>query len=162
MHRLTTAALAAGLLLTLTACGTADNPPATPAAKPGAEASTASPSAKTYTFQDCVTLLEYDYAQGQPQDASKDAECAHLTRDEYTKAVGAVLAAHKDEFIEQGAREVVWDNAWDALAADKQKTVCEQIEQQGVDAVAQQLKVAGAEPKGHETEMVEYYRDSKC
>ncbi|MEU3426607.1 hypothetical protein [Streptomyces gardneri] len=44
MRRLTTAALTAGLLLALTACGTADNPPATPASKPGAEAATSSPT----------------------------------------------------------------------------------------------------------------------
>ncbi|MFE7580785.1 hypothetical protein ACFU5Y_04355 [Streptomyces gardneri] len=155
-------ALIAALLAALTACGGSDNPPTTPAAKPDAEASTASPSAKTYSFQDCVALLKYDYQQGQPQDASKEPECAHLTSDEYTKAVGEVLATHKDEFIQQGAREVVWDKAWDGLTAGKQKSVCDEIEQQGVDAVAEQLKSAGAEPKGHETEMVEYYRDKKC
>ncbi|MFH8717252.1 hypothetical protein [Streptomyces zaomyceticus] len=44
MRRLTSPALAAAFLLALTACGTADNPPATPSDKGGAEASTASPT----------------------------------------------------------------------------------------------------------------------
>ncbi|MGW0032111.1 hypothetical protein ACWDXD_20075 [Streptomyces sp. NPDC003314] len=97
--RTRTAAITAALLLSLTACGTADNPPATPSDKGGAEASTATPSTKAYTFQDCVDLLEYDFQQGQPQDASKEAECAHLSTEEYTKAVGEVLTKHKDEII---------------------------------------------------------------
>lgn len=162
MRRLATAALAASLLLAVTACGTADNPPATPAAKPGAEASTASPSAKAYTFKDCVDLLEYDYQQGQPQDASKDPECAHLTSDEYTKAVGEVLGAHKDDFIAQGERQVIWDDAWKNLSTESRTSVCAQIKQDGVEAVGQQLKSVGAQPAGHEVEMAEYYRDKKC
>ncbi|MFD5370810.1 hypothetical protein [Streptomyces sp. NPDC127103] len=45
MRRHTTAALAAAsLLLALTACGTADNPPASPSDKGGTEASTAAPA----------------------------------------------------------------------------------------------------------------------
>lgn len=43
MHRHFTA-LTVGLLLALTACGTADNPPSTPSDKGGAEASTATSS----------------------------------------------------------------------------------------------------------------------
>ncbi|MFJ3097365.1 hypothetical protein [Streptomyces hydrogenans] len=41
------AAIAAGLLLALTACGTVDNPPATSSNKSGAEAATGSPTATT-------------------------------------------------------------------------------------------------------------------
>ena len=93
MRRTTFAATLAAGLLALTACSSnAGN-------KPAAEA-TPSPS-KTYTFKDCVDLLEYDYQQGKPQDASHDPECAHLTNDEYVKAVGEVLSAHKDEILEQ-------------------------------------------------------------
>ncbi|MFI8254094.1 hypothetical protein [Streptomyces filamentosus] len=97
----TTTTLAAGLLLALTACGTADNPPAVPSDKQGADATTATPAAtaKTYTFQDCVDLLDYDFTDGKPKDASKDPECAHLTPDEYVKAVGEVLTKHKDEIL---------------------------------------------------------------
>ncbi|RSS59564.1 hypothetical protein [Streptomyces sp. WAC01280] len=45
MNRTAAAVLSAAALLALTACGAADNPPATPSSKHGAEASTASPSA---------------------------------------------------------------------------------------------------------------------
>jgi Flp pilus assembly protein TadD len=44
MRRLANSALPAALLLALTACGTADNPPAAPSDKGGAEASTAPPT----------------------------------------------------------------------------------------------------------------------
>ncbi|MFG2772709.1 hypothetical protein [Streptomyces sp. NPDC048350] len=99
MRRTTTATLAAGLLLALTACGTVDNPPATPSDKGGAEASTSSPPTKAYTFQDCVALLDHDFQQGRPQDASKAPECAHLSPSDYQRAVGEVLTQHKDEII---------------------------------------------------------------
>ncbi|MGW4050809.1 hypothetical protein ACWENA_08245 [Streptomyces sp. NPDC004779] len=153
---------AVGLLLACTACGTSDNPSAKPSDKASVEPSTASPSAKAYTYQDCVDLLEYDYKEGTPQDASTDPECAHLTSDEYAKAVGEVLAAHKDDFIEQGERQVVWDNAWKNLSADSRASVCAQIESDGAEAVGERLKTAGAKPAGHEVEMAEYYRDNKC
>ncbi|MFG2747214.1 hypothetical protein ACGFY0_45165 [Streptomyces chartreusis] len=99
MRRTTTAFIATGLLLALTSCGIADNPPAPPSDKGGAEASTSSPSTKTYTFQDCVALLDYDFQQGQPQDASKAPECAHLSPSDYQRAVGEVLTKRKDEII---------------------------------------------------------------
>ncbi|MDQ0842415.1 hypothetical protein [Streptomyces sp. V1I6] len=95
--RRTTAATAALLLATLTACGSSSEgseKPAEPSTSP-----TSSP-AKAYTYADCVELLEYDFQQGEPKDASRDPECSHLTRDQYTEAVGEVLAAHKDEIIE--------------------------------------------------------------
>ena len=100
MHRLATAALAAGLLLALTACGAADNPPSAPSDKGGTEAATSpTASAKTYTFQDCVALLEYDFTQGELQDEKAAIECAHLTSDDYQRAVGEVLTNHKDEIL---------------------------------------------------------------
>lgn len=80
----------ASLLLTLTACTSGSNDP-----KP-APTTTA---AKAYTYQDCVKLLDYDFSQGTPQDASKDPECAHLTPTDYQRAVGEVLTKHKDEIL---------------------------------------------------------------
>lgn len=161
MRRTTTATLAAGLLLALTACSSGGD---TGSSKPAATTTSASPSSttKAYTYQDCVDLLEYDYGQGTPKDASGDPECSHLTSDEYAKAVGEVLTGHKGDFLEQGAREIVWDNAWDGLTPDKQTAVCDQIAKDGVDAVGQQLKASGAKPAGYEVEMAQYYQDNKC
>jgi hypothetical protein len=150
--------LAAALLLaTLTACGSSDSGTS---AKPKAIPSS-SPT-KSYTFEDCKKLLEYDYEQGESKDASGDPECSHLTNEQYSKAVGEVLAAHKSGVLDQAARELVWDEAWDGLAPDKQVEVCDQIERYGVDAVGQQLKNSGAKPEGYETEMAQYYLDNKC
>jgi len=157
--RTTAATVLAGLLLaTLTACG-GDGESDTSAKS---SASPSSSPTKSYTFQDCKELLEYDYQQGESKDASGDPECSHLTSDEYSKAVGEVLAGHKDDILDQTARQLVWDEAWDELTPDRQDEVCAQIERDGVDAVGQQLKNSGAEPKGHETEMAQYYLDNKC
>ncbi|WP_426404230.1 hypothetical protein ACN9M0_24835 [Streptomyces sp. R-07] len=82
----------AGLLLALTACTSGSSDP-----KPAPSATTT--PAKAYTFQDCVALLDYDFSQGTPKDDSKDPECAHLSPDEYQRAVGEVLTNHKDEIL---------------------------------------------------------------
>lgn len=80
-HAIATALVASFLALTAcTSAEPAESGKPTPEAKPSAS--------KTYTYKDCVALLEYDYQEGKPQDASKDPECAHLTRDQYVKAVG--------------------------------------------------------------------------
>ncbi|MFG2328264.1 hypothetical protein ACGFMM_01425 [Streptomyces sp. NPDC048604] len=102
MRRTTLAALIAAGLLALTACSSSASTAS--ADKPATTAPSPSPS-KTYTYEDCVALLEYDYQQGKPQDASKDPECAHLTNDQYVKAVGEVLTAHKDEILEDAATQ---------------------------------------------------------
>lgn len=155
--RRTATAVTAALLLTLTGCGN------------GGETSKAKPSPSTtpaptpsYDFQDCKNLLEYDYQAGQPRDASNDPECAHLTDDQYAKAVGEVLAGHKDEIMDKAAREVIWDKGWDAIKPDAQDRVCAQIRHDGVEAAGQQFAEAGAEPVGYETEMAQYYLDNKC
>lgn len=147
---------AAALLTALTACSGDKQPDAKASASPS------SSPAKTYTFEDCRELLEYDYQAGESKDASGDPECSHLTEGEYHKAVGEVLAAHKDELMQKGAREVVWDAAWDGLKPDKQVEVCDQLNRYGVDAVGEQLKESGAQPEGHEVEMAQYYASNKC
>ncbi|WP_030322855.1 MULTISPECIES: hypothetical protein [Streptomyces] len=79
MRSLTTAALAATLLLGLTACGTADNPPSTPSDKGGVEASTAPPSAKaparTVSPEDLAKARE---AAGLPPEPTAKARQAYL------------------------------------------------------------------------------------
>jgi PBP1b-binding outer membrane lipoprotein LpoB len=79
------------LALTLTACSSDSG---TTSSKPSTT------SAKAYTYEDCVDLLEYDLQEGQLQDASGDPECSHLTRDRYKDAVAEVLTAHKDEILD--------------------------------------------------------------
>ena len=154
----TTAATAALLLATLTACGS-DGESDT-SAKPSASPSS-SPT-KSYTFEDCKELLEYDYQQGESKDASGDPECSHLSKDQYDRAAVEVLTAHKDEILEQGSREAIWDEAWNEQQPDEQSAVCDQIEQDGVEVVGAHLKEMGAQPAGHEVEMAQYYLDSKC
>ncbi|WP_236241148.1 hypothetical protein [Streptomyces sp. CC228A] len=95
--RTTTTAIAL-LLATLTGCSSASEPEQ-PAAAASPSITTSTPA--SYTFQDCVDLLEYDYKAGTPKDAKHDPECSHLSEDEYVKAVGQVLTAHKDEIIGQ-------------------------------------------------------------
>ncbi|MFB7026637.1 MULTISPECIES: hypothetical protein [unclassified Streptomyces] len=77
--RIRTAALAAALLLGLTACGTADNPPATPSDKGGAEASTASPSTndatRTVSPEDLAKARE---AAGLPPEPTAEARRAEV------------------------------------------------------------------------------------
>jgi hypothetical protein len=94
--RTITAGLAALLLATLAACGNDDSgTPAKPSTTPSS-----SPTAKAYTYEHCVELLEYDFEKGQPQDVSGEAECSHLTPDQYADAVAEVLTAHKDDILD--------------------------------------------------------------
>lgn len=71
--------LTAALLLGLTACGTADNPPAVPSDKGGAEASTVRPSAKaparTVSPEDLAKARE---AAGLPPEPTAKARQAYL------------------------------------------------------------------------------------
>jgi hypothetical protein len=150
--------LAAGLLLaTLTACSSSDSGGDKPT-----PTVTASPTAKAYTYDDCVELLEYDLEKGEPQDASGDPECAHLSKADYDKAVSEVLLANKDDIQERAHREITWDVAWNELTPAKAASVCDLIDQVGIEEVADQLRNSGAQPNGHESEMAEYYRDEKC
>lgn len=157
--RRTIAATAALLLATLTACGSSnsDDKPAKPSAS-----ATSSPTAKAYTYDDCVELLEYDYQQGESKDASGDPECSHLTSDEYTKAVGEVLAGHRDEIMDKAAREVLWDATWEEMAASNREGMCAHIQESGVEVVGQALDDAGDVLADHGVEMAEYLRDNKC
>lgn len=150
--------LAAGLLLaTLTACSSSDSGGDKPA-----PTVTASPTAKAYTYDDCKGLIEYDLREGEPQDASGDPECSHLSKADYDKAASEVLLANKDLVRERIHRQITWDAAWDELTPEKETAVCDLIDQTGIAAVAAHLKENGAQPTGHETEMAEYYRDEKC
>ncbi|MGQ5580898.1 hypothetical protein [Streptomyces sp. ECR3.8] len=112
-----------------------------------------SSSTKTYSYADCVALLEYDYAEGQPQDASGDPECSHLTRDQYGKAVAEVLTGHKDEILEEASNEAIWDTAWDELDAAAQTSVCDLLLAEGPDTGAAQ---------GVSEEQGQYFLDTKC
>lgn len=158
MRRTTTAALAAALLATLAGCSSSGD--STTEAKPSASP-TPSPT-PSYTLEDCVALLEEGYQAGAPRDASNDPECAHLTSDGYTQAVGQVLVGHKDEIMDQAAREIIWDEGWAALDSVGQERVCGAIREMGVEAAGQQFANLGAASDGHETEMAQYYLDEKC
>ncbi|MFF5795788.1 hypothetical protein [Streptomyces albogriseolus] len=148
MHIRTTAvSILAVLALTLTACSSEDS-------SDQANANPSSPTtAKAYTYEDCVDLLEYDFQDGQPQDASDDPECSHLTSDRYQDAVAEVLTAHKDEILEDAGNEAIWDTAWDELDADAQTSVCDLLLTEGPETGATQ---------GVSEEQAQYYLDSKC
>ncbi|MFE9737325.1 hypothetical protein [Streptomyces sp. NPDC006477] len=82
MRRFPTAALAASLILALAACGTAENPAATPAAKPGADAATSSPSAPSKTKAPVTlspeVLASARAAAGLPPKPTAEARQAYL------------------------------------------------------------------------------------
>lgn len=158
MRRTTTAAALTAILIALSGCSSSGD--TTAETKPSASP-TPSPT-PSYTLEDCVALLEEGYQAGAPRDASNDPECAHLTDAGYTQAVGQVLVGHKDEIMDQAAREIIWDKGWAALDAAGQERVCAQIRDVGVDVVAEQFAALGSEPVGYETEMAQYYLDEKC
>lgn len=110
-------------------------------------------SGKTYSYADCIALLEYDYTEGQPQDASGDPECSHLTRDQYGKAVAEVLAGHKGDILEEASNEAIWDAAWDELDTDAQNSVCDLLLTEGPDTGAAQ---------GVSEDQGQYFLDTKC
>ncbi|TFI30677.1 hypothetical protein [Streptomyces sp. 4R-3d] len=148
----------AALLLAavLTGCGSSSDA----AVKPS---STPTPS-RTYDVHDCKALLERDYAADTPRDASADPECAHLTRGEYVEAAGEVLGAHKDDFLDQAAQEIVWDAAWDETDPDQQQVVCDRLAEDGAVLVGQEMLGAGGmdEASGNPIDMVQYFHDEKC
>ncbi|MFJ2477103.1 hypothetical protein ACIOWI_29715 [Streptomyces sp. NPDC087659] len=158
MRRTTTTAALTAVLLALTGCSSGGE--TTTAAKPSASP-TPSPT-PSYTFDDCKALLEENYQAGAPRDASNDPECAHLTDDQYTQVVGEVLAGHKDEIMDQAAREVLWDSTWEEMAQADRDGMCHHIEESGVEVVGQALDDAGDIIKDQGVEMAEYLRDNKC
>ncbi|WP_128643523.1 hypothetical protein [Streptomyces sp. SS] len=162
MRRLTSAALAAAIAALLVACGTTPEPDAPAAGRQGEPGTTASPSTRAFDVHDCKALLERGYAAGAPRDGSKDPECAHLTRDEYTAVVGEVIAGHKDEIMEDAANEVAWDSAWDQTGPEQQTVVCGRLKTDGAAVVGQEMADASDSPSGDEVEMAQYYLDEKC
>ncbi|MGW2837321.1 hypothetical protein ACWCWD_06370 [Streptomyces sp. NPDC001493] len=158
MHRrIATTLIAAGLLATLTACSSSDTASAR-ATTP--TATTASPAAE-YDANDCKALLERNYTDEEVHDASGDPECADLTHDEYVAAASEVVAAHKDDFLDQATNEVAWDSAWDQTPAEQQQVICDRVAMDGADAVALEMAAAGS-PSGDEAEMLQYFADKKC
>ncbi|KAA6220016.1 hypothetical protein [Streptomyces filamentosus] len=92
--RITPIAATASLLLALTACGTADNPPASPSDKQGAEASTATttPADTAADRQACIEAIA-DVIDQRPDDFNaendsdpKPEECAAIADDDYLDA----------------------------------------------------------------------------
>lgn len=147
MRTRTAAGILAVLALTLTACSSS-NDGTTPS-----EPSTSPVTAEAYTYADCVDLLEYDFQEGQPQDASGDPECSHLTRDRYQDAVAEVLTAHKDEILEDAGNEAIWDTAWDELDAAAQASVCDLLLAEGPET---------GTSRGVSEEQAQYFLDNKC
>lgn len=162
MRTRTATALAGLLLAALTACGSDGGSGTSSKPSNSAEPSASTSSTKTYTSEDCIDLLEYDYQAGQLKDASKDPECSHLTDDQYTQAVGEVLAGHKDEIMDKAAREVLWDATWDEMKASDRDGLCVHIQESGVEVVGQALDNAGDALDSRGVEMAEYLRDNKC
>ncbi|MFD3333528.1 hypothetical protein ACFWV1_12910 [Streptomyces sp. NPDC058700] len=117
MRKLATAALAASILLALTACSASENPPATPATKPGAEASTSSPSATADAEAAAQACTNAVYAAVKDADADTDdfpkpAECASISDSDYLETVFAVLQQSNKE-----GRDALKEAAEDAASA---------------------------------------------
>ncbi|GHG15077.1 hypothetical protein ACFFSH_38110 [Streptomyces filamentosus] len=82
---------------TLTACGAADNPPATLSDKQGAEASTATPTATVdveaaaQACSDAVYAVVKDTAATDAASLTKPPECATISDADYLETVLAVI-----------------------------------------------------------------------
>ncbi|MER6235943.1 hypothetical protein ABT185_07685 [Streptomyces clavifer] len=152
--RTATAAIAAGILLTLTGCSSGDEP------KPKAAQTTA--SAREYTAADCRTLLERNYEADANSDVSAEPECAHLPRDQYIELASSVIAGHKNDIINDASNEIAWDEAWDSTPAEQQQTVCDRLTTDGTDVVGQEMADLVDEPTGDENDMAKYFLDEKC
>lgn len=97
----------ASLLLALTACGAASNPPARPSDKQGAEASTATttPAGTTADRQACIEAIA-DVIDQRPDDFDpendsdpKPDECAAITEDDYLDAYMDGLQLRNDRAV---------------------------------------------------------------
>ncbi|WP_406515552.1 hypothetical protein OH809_24785 [Streptomyces sp. NBC_00873] len=148
MRRTTTALIATAMLAALAGCSSSSDDKTT-AASP-ATTVTAS-TEQEHTIDDCVAVIEQDYAQDNLHDASDEAECIGLTEDEYTDAVAEVIGGHKDEILDDAANETAWDTAWDEMDADAQADICSALQ---IDdpAVAELLT----------EEQAQYFLDNKC
>ncbi|MET7795701.1 hypothetical protein [Streptomyces decoyicus] len=141
------------LTVTLTAC--------TQHADPKPAATTTTP--RTYSRADCEALLEKTYQERQLRDASNDPECKALTHDQYVKAVGAVLATHKDEILDRAANKADWDEAWESTAPAQQDVVCRRLKEDGAITVGQEMaEASGSDSTGNEVEMSQYFLTEKC
>jgi hypothetical protein len=148
------AVLALTVASPLTACG--DTP------SPKAPAKTTEPQ-RTSSLAACEALLEKTYQERQLRDVSNEPECTPLSHDQYVKAVGDVLGAHKDDFLDQGAKEADWDEAWDTTAPAQQDVVCRRLREDGAIAVGKEMaEAAGSDSTGDETEMAQYFLTDKC
>lgn len=121
------------------------------------------PTARAYDVHDCRALLERDYEADALRDASEESECQGLTRDEYVETVGEVISGHKDDILDQAAKEFVWDEAWDGTDTAQRQLVCERLVEDGAITVGQEMMETAADaPDGTEVDMAQYFLDEKC
>lgn len=159
MHIRTAAVTVALLAAALTGCSSG----ATTSAAKATPAPSPSPAAtRTYDVHDCKAVLERHYDADQPHDASTDPECQGLTRPEYVKVVGEVLAGREDEIMGDAADHVAWDEAWKQTDAAQQQLVCGRLKDEGAVAVGQEMMDTADDPDGDQIKMVQYFLDEKC
>lgn len=156
------AVLAAALLLTATACSTdGDKPKTKPATATSATAEAPASAPRKYDRHDCRAILERNFEAEANRDASTDAECAGLTRDEYEDLVAEVLTGRKDEILKDSAKRVTWDLAWEETPVAQREIVCDRLAADGAVVVGQEMmeRSGGA---NDQIEMSQYFLDTKC
>jgi hypothetical protein len=163
MRHTTTVLLAAACLAFVGCSSSDDDAKAKPSPSVSASASEVSaPTEAVFTFEDCVQLLEENYAADTNTDVSAEPECADLTQDEYVDAVGEVLSGHKDEILDAAADEVVYDEAWAALDPEAQTTTCDLLAADGPESVGFLLSEMVDDPSIDTVAMAEYLYEEKC
>ncbi|WP_420032246.1 hypothetical protein ACN2WE_05130 [Streptomyces sp. cg28] len=154
--RRTIIAATAITLLALAGCGKAPEAPAE-----AAPATTASVE-PTYDKYDCQALLERNYDDDNVHDASDEAECNSLSRDEYVDAVKKVITGRKDEILVTAANEDAWDVAWDETSADQQQTVCDRLVDDGPEVVGKEMADSTGDDETEQIAMARYILNDKC
>ncbi|MFB6634869.1 hypothetical protein ACFCWY_33745 [Streptomyces sp. NPDC056362] len=101
---------AAAITFTLTACGTTDNLPATPAAKPGAEAATESPSASVPGKTEATATLSPEAMASARAAAGLPPEPTAKARQAYLDALNAIdpriiKPGKEDQAVSRGSNQ---------------------------------------------------------
>ncbi|MFE2303925.1 hypothetical protein ACFXAW_37690 [Streptomyces sp. NPDC059445] len=128
-----------------------------------AKARTAPTSTDTgYTAADCKELMELNLEADAASDVSGEPRCIDLTRDEYVKLVGEVLAEHKDEILADAADKAIYDDAWNGLDAENQSYTCGLLREEGSETVGTILDALVDDPSIDTKAMAKYFFMEKC
>ncbi|MEU9141020.1 hypothetical protein AB0D33_34570 [Streptomyces sp. NPDC048404] len=123
---------------------------------------TPTPTDTGFTAENCEELLELNFQADSAIDVSREPRCVGLTHDEYSKAVGEMLASHKYEIFADAADEAIYDDAWDGLDVDAQTDTCSLLREEGSETVGIILEAMLDDPSIDTKAMAKYFFMEKC